>query len=62
MGFGDADFAASLVPSLTTVQIDGAGIGRRAAGLIVTRGRGEVVEQRIVDVGFRIVERRSTAA
>lgn len=60
-GFGDADFAAHLEPALTTVQVDGAQIGRQAAQLVVQRCRGEVVEQRIHDVGFRIVERASTA-
>jgi LacI family gluconate utilization system Gnt-I transcriptional repressor len=60
VGFGDADFAAHLVPSLTTVHVDGAGIGRRAAQLVVARCRGEAVDERIVDVGFRIVERQST--
>lgn len=61
VGFGDADFAAHLVPSLTTVRIDGAGIGRQAAQLIVARCKGQPVAQRILDVGFRIVERESTA-
>lgn len=59
-GFGDADFAAHLVPSLTTVQVDGAEIGRLAAQLIVKRCRGEAVPQRVVDVGFRVIEREST--
>jgi LacI family transcriptional regulator, gluconate utilization system Gnt-I transcriptional repressor len=59
-GFGDADFAAHTEPSLTTVHVDGAAIGRLAAQLIVRRCRGQAVEQRIVDVGFRIVERQST--
>lgn len=59
-GFGDADFAAHMEPSLTTVQVDGAAIGRLAAQLIVDRCRGQAVAQRVVDVGFRIVERRST--
>lgn len=59
-GFGDADFAAHLEPSLTTVQVDGAAIGRLAAQLIVDRCRGQAAEQRVIDVGFRIVERRST--
>jgi LacI family transcriptional regulator, gluconate utilization system Gnt-I transcriptional repressor len=62
IGFGDADFAAHLEPSLSTVHIDGAGIGRQAAQLLLARCRGETVAQRIVDVGFRIVERRSTGA
>jgi len=61
-GFGDADFAASLVPSLTTVRIAGAEIGRRAAEMIVARCRGEPVAERIVDIGFSIVERESTAS
>lgn len=59
-GFGDADFAAHLLPALTTVRVDGAGIGRRAAEMIVARCRGEAVLDRIVDVGFGIVEREST--
>lgn len=61
-GFGDADFAAHMEPSLTTVHVDGAAIGKLAARMIVDRCRGEPVEQRTVDVGFRIVERRSTGA
>jgi LacI family gluconate utilization system Gnt-I transcriptional repressor len=60
-GFGDADFAAHLEPSLTTVQVDGALIGRRSAELIVQRCRGEAAGERVFDVGFRIVERASTA-
>ena len=59
-GFGDADFAAHMQPSLTTVQVDGAAIGRIAAQLIIDRCRGEAIAQPIVDVGFRIVERQST--
>ncbi len=59
-GFGDADFAAHTLPSLTTVHVDGASIGRLAAQLIVDRCRGQVVAQPVVDVGFRIVERAST--
>ncbi|MEO8279076.1 MAG: LacI family DNA-binding transcriptional regulator [Ideonella sp.] len=59
-GFGDADFAAHMVPSLTTVQVDGAAIGARAAQLIIASCRGEVVAESIVDLGFRIVERDST--
>lgn len=61
-GFGDADFAAHLEPTLTTVLIDGAEIGRLAAQLIVDRCRGQSVEPRVIDLGFRIVERRSTGA
>lgn len=60
IGFGDADFAAHVEPSLTTVRIDGAAIGARAAQLILDRCKGQPVDQRIINVGFTIVERRST--
>lgn len=59
-GFGDADFAAHLRPSLTTVHVDGPAIGRRAAQMIVARCNGEPVPEPVVDLGFRIVEREST--
>ena len=59
MGFGDLDFAADLLPSLTTVRIDGTAIGRQAAQFIVDRAEGRAVKQRIVDIGFEIVERQS---
>jgi LacI family gluconate utilization system Gnt-I transcriptional repressor len=62
VGFGGADFAAALEPSLTTVQIDGAAIGLQAARQLLARCRGEEVPQRIVDLGFTIVERRSSAS
>ena len=60
-GFGDADFAAHLLPSLTTVHVDGAEIGRRAAQLMLERCNGNAIEQPVVDLGFRIVERQSTS-
>ena len=59
-GFGDAAFSPHLDPSLTSVFVDGASIGRLAAQLIVQRCRGQSVDQRVIDVGFRIIEREST--
>jgi LacI family gluconate utilization system Gnt-I transcriptional repressor len=61
-GFGDAEFAAHMEPALTTVHVDGAAIGRLAAQLLLQRCQGGEVAQRVVDVGFRIIERRSTHA
>jgi LacI family transcriptional regulator, gluconate utilization system Gnt-I transcriptional repressor len=61
VGFGGTDFAAHLEPSLTTVQIDGSAIGQQAANLLLARCRGEPAERRVVDVGFTIVERDSSA-
>ncbi len=60
IGFGDADFAAHLDPSLTTVRIDGPAIGRIAAQKILKRCNGEDVEEAVTDVGFAIMERGST--
>ena len=61
VGFGGADFAAHVEPGLTTVQVDGSAIGQQAARLLLDRCDGKPVTQRIVDVGFTIVERESSA-
>ncbi len=60
VGFGDLGFAADTQPALSTVRIDGTGIGQRAARFIVDRADGRTVGQKIVDVGFRVIERGSS--
>jgi LacI family gluconate utilization system Gnt-I transcriptional repressor len=60
LGFGDLAFAADLHPALSTVQINAAAIGRQAAQFIVDRAEGRAVEQRIVDIGFSIIDRETT--
>ncbi|BEP64576.1 LacI family DNA-binding transcriptional regulator (plasmid) [Variovorax sp. V213] len=60
-GFGNADFSAHMVPSISTIHVDGPEIGRLAAQLIIDRCRGATIERPVVDVGFRIIERQSTA-
>ena len=57
VGFGDIEFAADLEPALTTVRIDGASIGLQAARFIVARAEGQAVGERVVDIGFSIVDR-----
>lgn len=59
VGFGDLEFAAALEPALTTVHIKGAEIGRQAAQFIVDRAEGRDVAERVIDIGFSIVERQS---
>lgn len=60
IGFGDFDFAAHTSPALTTVAIEKAAIGRLAAQALVARIQGHEPAARIVDVGFRLIERAST--
>jgi LacI family transcriptional regulator, gluconate utilization system Gnt-I transcriptional repressor len=60
IGFGDLDFAGDLVPALSTVHIKGDAIGRQAALFIVDRAEGRAVPDRVIDIGFEIVERQST--
>jgi LacI family gluconate utilization system Gnt-I transcriptional repressor len=56
VGFADLDFAAHTFPPLSTVRIDRPAIGRRAAEALLGRIEGRPVE-RIVDIGFHVMER-----
>lgn len=60
VGFGDLAFAADTEPALSTVRIDGTAIGRRAAGFIVDRAEGRAVGDKVLDLGFRVIERASS--
>ena len=57
IGFGDAPFVADMEPALSTVHINGADIGRMAATFLIDRAEGREVTERVVDVGYAIVER-----
>ena len=59
VGLGDLQFAAGVVPAITTVRVDGARIGRIAAQFIIDRAEGRKVAQPVVDVGFTLVQRAS---
>lgn len=60
-GFGNADFAAHMHPSLTTVHVDGAKIGKLTARMVIDRCQGIPIANPVVDVGFQIIERHSTS-
>lgn len=59
MGFGDLDFAACNIPSITTVNIDRWKMGKDAATLLADKIEGRPVEEAIVDIGFTLMERES---
>lgn len=62
VGFGDLDFSASCIPSLTTIRPSGDLIGKEVARLILNRIHDAAPEeaQRIIDTGHVLIERRST--
>ncbi|SDI68568.1 LacI family DNA-binding transcriptional regulator [Salipiger marinus] len=56
-GFGDFDMAGSSGLALTTIRIDGAAIGRRAAELILS---GDMERGTRIDLGFSLIRRASS--
>jgi LacI family gluconate utilization system Gnt-I transcriptional repressor len=60
MGFGDLDFAAYTFPALSTVRIDRRAIGRLAAEAMLARMDGRFDAEKVLDVGFEVIERAST--
>lgn len=60
MGFGNAPISAHTHPALTTVEVDGARIGREAARLLVERLSGAPRRPGTLDVGFTILSRGTT--
>ncbi|PKU21718.1 LacI family DNA-binding transcriptional regulator [Telmatospirillum siberiense] len=59
MGFADLDFAAYTFPSLSTVHVDRAAMGRHAGEVLLARLSGRPVDKKMVDIGFSIVARAS---
>lgn len=58
-GFGDFEFSRQLIPSLTTVAVPAAGIGREAARLLLDGMNGNAGGHETVDLGFELVLRES---
>jgi LacI family gluconate utilization system Gnt-I transcriptional repressor len=59
LGYGDLNFAAHTTPPLTTMHINGTEIGKLAASMLIQRVEGVGFDQKVVDVGFRLIERDS---
>ena len=60
MGFGDFDFSAYTVPAISSIHIDKRAIGAKAADALIARIEGHPLQERIIDVGFSLVERETT--
>jgi LacI family gluconate utilization system Gnt-I transcriptional repressor len=58
-GFGNLAIAGDMRPSITTVDVDGARIGREAVAVLRRRAAGERIAQKVIDVGFRLIARES---
>jgi LacI family gluconate utilization system Gnt-I transcriptional repressor len=59
-GFNDLTGSDQMLPPLTTVRTPRAQIGRAGAQMLLGLMRGESQAQTFVDLGFELVERRST--
>jgi LacI family gluconate utilization system Gnt-I transcriptional repressor len=58
-GFDDQDIAREAVPALTTIRVPREEIGRVAGQMLLDRLHGKSVAPKIIDVGFRLIERES---
>jgi LacI family gluconate utilization system Gnt-I transcriptional repressor len=59
IGFGNLSIAGEMRPTITSVDLDGARIGREAVGVLRRRAAGEKITNRVIDVGFRVIARES---
>lgn len=59
VGFGNLALAGDMRPSITTVDVDGARIGRESVAVLRRRAAGERIAHKVIDVGFRLIARES---
>jgi LacI family gluconate utilization system Gnt-I transcriptional repressor len=59
IGFGNQNFAAFTVPSLTSLHVDRAYLGSQAATALMARIDKKPLQKNCIDIGFEIVERDS---
>ena len=60
VGFGDFDYAGNTSPRLSSVLVDRRKVADLAADFLLARLAGRDVSPKVVDVGFRIIERETT--
>lgn len=60
IGFGDFDYAGNTTPRLSSVMVDRQKVADLAADALLARLNGRSVSPKVVDVGFRIVDRDTT--
>ena len=61
VGFNDLEFMASSVPTLTSVRTNRYEMGRTAATMVIEALEGRRPTEPVVDLGFSIMERQSSA-
>jgi LacI family gluconate utilization system Gnt-I transcriptional repressor len=59
VGFGNLSIAGEMRPTITSVDLDGARMGREAIAVLRRRAAGEKIVNRVIDVGFRLIARES---
>jgi LacI family gluconate utilization system Gnt-I transcriptional repressor len=60
VGLGDLEIAGELSPGLTTIRVPSYEIGRRTGEIIGARLAGEPGGERVIDLGFSLVQRQSS--
>lgn len=58
-GFDDAGISSRMTPPLTTIRVPRRAIGRTIAERMLARLAGRPTGERIVDLGFELIERAS---
>ncbi len=61
VGFNDLEFMSSAVPTLTSVRTNRYEMGRDAAMMLIEAVEGRRPEQPVIDLGFSIMKRQSSA-
>jgi len=61
VGFNDLEFMASAVPTLSSVRTNRYEMGRDAAMMVIEAIEGRRPEQPVVDLGFEVMRRQSSA-